>query len=102
MEKKKQRTKVIFRKFKDGDIIALFPEIATDMSPELHCLSYQHVGQHGAASIHLADRTKPCTFQEILPLWKELNDLGYYLERLHCFNAVHTEKRIAYLERVAG
>ena len=37
-------TKVVFRKFKDGVVIAVFPEVSYNY---VHLMSYQHEGQHG-------------------------------------------------------
>ncbi|PJE78347.1 hypothetical protein CI610_02722 [invertebrate metagenome] len=42
---------VIFRKFPEGDVIALFPEELADSRGNI--LSYQTVGQHGAANPEL-------------------------------------------------
>ena len=56
MQQDQHKTKVIFRKLKDGDIIALFPELPGDMNPYHTCESYMHVGQHGAASEQACDR----------------------------------------------
>lgn len=72
------KTRVIFRKFPDGDTIALFPSIPGDMNPGVTCLSYQHVGQHGAACVNLtSDYTTPATPEEYAPLLAELRSLGY-------------------------
>ena len=74
------KTKVIFRKFEEGDIIALFPELVgtNDIST---CMSYQHVGQHGAASVDLVYDTKPATPSEYKDLYDELtNMVGYDLQ----------------------
>ena len=72
-----EKTKVIFRKFKDGDIIALFPEIAGDMNPST-MMSYQHVGQHGAADC--IESTKLADPEEYEDLKKELETVGYVLK----------------------
>lgn len=70
-------TKVIFRKFKDGDVIALFPTIAGDYNPYVTCQSYQHIGQHGAASVDLVYSTKLATPDEFKALQDELVSIGY-------------------------
>lgn len=67
-------TKVVFRKFKDGDIIAVFPEISYNY---VHIMSYQHVGQHGDCVPWIASFTKPATPKEYAPLLKELKAIGY-------------------------
>ena len=43
-------TKVVFRQWrsKPHEIIALFPEVPADLDGYT-CMSYEHVGQHGAA-----------------------------------------------------
>lgn len=75
------RTVVIFRKFKPhlgGDVIALFPfEINY---PDGSCESYQHTGQHGAATYnHCMDITVPCSEVEYSSLKRELESIGYDL-----------------------
>lgn len=74
---------VIFRTFRDGgDVIALFPLEPSDNSWR-HCLSYQHVGQHGGASLDLCRvGTRPSTTTEIAPLREELERIGYKLREL--------------------
>lgn len=73
------KTRVIFRKFRDmGDIIALFPALPGDSNPRVTCLSYQHIGQHGAACVDLIGRdTLPATPDEYAPLLAELRQIGY-------------------------
>lgn len=67
---------VIFRKWKqDGSIIALFPTIAFDR--DYHCLSYEHIGQHGAADTDLSAYTVPATESEYKSLLSELKAIGY-------------------------
>lgn len=47
-----QTVKVVFRKWKDtGDVIALFPELPSDIYGWF-CDSYEHVGQHSGADYH--------------------------------------------------
>jgi len=70
-------TPVIFRKWKDGDVIALFPaELGTY---DRHtCSSYEHVGQHGAADPrHVIASTKPATAVEYWALKSELESAPY-------------------------
>lgn len=44
--------RVVFRKWRDtGSVIALFPEIPTDLQG-WYCEAYEHVGQHGGADYH--------------------------------------------------
>ena len=69
-------TKVIFRKFKEGDIIALFPELPGTNDPYT-CESYMHVGQHSSASIDIVSITKPAKPDEYADLLAELKRIGY-------------------------
>ena len=71
-----QETKVVFRKFKNGEVIALFPELKEHGG---NILSYMHVGQHGAASTAIVNDTTPATAQEFGPLFIELERIGYRL-----------------------
>ena len=69
-------TKVIFRKFKCGEVIALFPqEPATRDGWE--CMSYMHVGHHGSASPNIVYGTKPAKWHEFVELLRELQSIGY-------------------------
>jgi hypothetical protein len=73
-------TKVIFRTWRTtGEVIALFPEIPHDRHGH-HCESYMHVGQHSGASPDLSDYTRPSTPDEIAPLRRELERIGYVLD----------------------
>lgn len=68
---------VVFRKFKDKDVIALFPDVEADMSG--NCMSYQHIGQHGSAEYnYVIYKTKPATKREYKPLLNELTNLVGY------------------------
>lgn len=72
-------TKVIFRKFKNGEVVALFPqEPAT--SDGWECMSYMHVGQHGSADPMIVHDTKVANPKEYAPLVAELLSLGYRLD----------------------
>ena len=90
-------TKVIFRTFKKGgEVIALFPELAGDNQLGT-CSSYQHTGQHGAASTGLVSAfpcpTKPSTPDEIKPLKNELEKIGYNLKIVSKFSRSDFEAR---------
>ena len=69
-------TKVIFRQWPNGDVIALFPDIDAG-----HGLisSYEHIGQHdGADYHHVVRQTRPATqFQDLA---SELSAIGYNLK----------------------
>ncbi len=71
--------RVIFRKFNDGDIIALFPDLVGDINNR-YCLSYQHMGQHGSAAPELVYVTKLATEDEYRELKEELERIGYKLK----------------------
>ena len=62
-------TKVVFLKFIEGDIIAMFPSIVETIG----CDSYQHHGQHSPASLELLEELTPATEQEYQSLKKELD-----------------------------
>lgn len=68
-------TKTIFRKFKNGEIIALFPEIPGN---RYEVLSYMSLGQHaGADYTGVIKVTTPATPEEYAPLLQELKAIGY-------------------------
>lgn len=63
-------TIVVFRKWPAGDILALFPTLDEGRG---HCLSYAHIGQHGAADYHGCIRvTQPATEEEYAQLLEEI------------------------------
>ena len=64
----KRLQRVKFRKFKEGDVIAIFLDWECPMS-------YQHHGQHGACSKNLRlRRATPAEYQDLL---EELVKIGY-------------------------
>ena len=68
--------KVVFRKFKDDAIIALFPDEIADTTGGI--MSYMRVGQHGAASPDLIEELAYATPNEYEALLSELsNHVGY-------------------------
>lgn len=79
---KAKRTRVIFRVWKDtGEVIALFPDLLADHYG--HITSYQHIGQHSAATYSVViGHTTPATPEQYADLLKELTDLVGY-ENLH-------------------
>lgn len=68
---------VLFRKFEDGDVVALFPTETWAPDVTNTITSYQHVGQHGGASIRLLYTLEPATPEEYAPLLRELESIGY-------------------------
>lgn len=77
-----KRDIVVFRQWRErdgGDIIALFPLIKTN--PQGLILSYQHVGQHGAANYqHVIGRTVQPYTVGVEALKRELTGIGYNLD----------------------
>ena len=74
---KEHKTKVVFRKYKDGEILALFPELSEGGAG---VESYIHVGQHGGADYSgCIRRTVPATPEEYKDLAEELESIGYNL-----------------------
>lgn len=89
-----EETKVIFR-FWLGEVIALFPEIVADQSP-YYCLSYQHIGQHGACCpVPIVAHSRPATKKEWRPLYDELTRIGYKLRIMKRLRRKYLETRIA-------
>lgn len=81
----KKVTKVIFRVFtgematEGNNLIALFPDEVADMQGNI--TSYQHVGQHGAASIkHCLKNSRAALPHEYKALASELRQIGYKLD----------------------
>ena len=78
MERDKHQTEVVFRIDKEGIVFAMFPhEVATLQG---HVTSYEHIGQHSSADYKGCIRTtKKATPEQALPLYEELERLGYNL-----------------------
>jgi hypothetical protein len=87
------KTKVVF-KIMGGVVIALFPELAGDNNPYKTCLSYETIGQHGAASTSLSS-LKAATSLQYASLKVELEQLGYDLEIVKKFSRKMLQSRIA-------
>lgn len=68
-------TVVVFRKWPEGGVIALFPE---ELWNGVSCSSFEHVGQHGAADYGgVIRRTTPATPEEYAELKWELESAPY-------------------------
>lgn len=78
MQKDKEATTVIFRRFKDGEVIALFPYQIEDHKGNV--LSYMHTGQHSAASLDIIQYTVLAQPSEYADIQKELEGIGYLLD----------------------
>jgi hypothetical protein len=69
-------TPVVFRKYGDGEIIAIFPSLPGGRFGE--CQSYLHIGQHGSADYgHVIRTTSPAGLNEYADLRAELVQVGY-------------------------
>ena len=84
------KTKVIFRKFEDGEVIAIFPEDIGNNDYINTCSSYMRVGQHGACNISLIDELERAKSSEYGDIFDELESIGYklficeeYTEEMH-------------------
>jgi len=77
----KEHEPVVFRVWnKGGEVLALFPRIPADVHG-LFCLSYERVGEHGAASVPVViPRTRPAHESEYADLLRYLQEKrGYRL-----------------------
>lgn len=75
-------TVVIFRKWNNGQVIALFPMEPVTYNPA-YCESFEHIGQHGAADPHgIVLRTTAASPDEYAAVKRELESApyGYQLE----------------------
>ena len=81
MKNKEQITVVVFRKrpkSEGGGILALFPYENHDGAGR-YCVSYEHVGQHGAADYRgCIRRTKAAKPEEYADLKRELEGYHYF------------------------
>jgi hypothetical protein len=102
MEKDTNKTKVIFRFWKESkSVIAIFPEHLGDS--DLHtCSSYQHVGQHSACNPQMiVERSRPAKPEEYADLKAELEGpIGYNLEVILRYRYSHLNARRCELKRV--
>jgi hypothetical protein len=72
-------TAVMFRKFRDGEIIALFPYLPAEVGEPGKCTSFVHMGQHGAAHpAYVIGTTKPANPGEYAALRRELESAPYH------------------------
>jgi hypothetical protein len=85
---------VVFRKWRDtGTIIALFPELPSDINGWF-CDAYEQVGQHGGADYHgVIQHTTPASAEVCAGLAKELTGIGYNLKPIKRASPRHHERR---------
>jgi hypothetical protein len=95
------KTKVIFRKFKDdGQIIAIFPEELGTYSPYTSS-SYMSIGQHSSCDpVSLISVTKLAKKSEYKDLARELTNLGYNLQIITRYRHSFLEVRRKELNRI--
>lgn len=94
---KTQHTLVIFRRWRNtGDIIALFPELPSDLEGRF-CDAYEHVGQHGGADYYgVVQATRPVTDEDANDLIAELTRIGYRLKPIkRASQRIHKSRRAA-------
>lgn len=90
---------VIFRRWPDGSIIALFPSIPSDQSG-IFCDSYERLGGHsGAAYEGVISRTTPASPKEYDALRRELESEPYNYQ-LKVYQRRTSEHLDAYLARL--
>jgi hypothetical protein len=95
-----EKTVVIFRKFRDGDVIAIFPTLP-GTNDESTCTNYMHMGQHGTCDpIGLTQTTKPATLEEYRELERELRGIGYNLDIIQRQRSAHRNTRRREIGRV--
>lgn len=69
----KDKIEMIFRKTKDGDIVAFIPYCYKVYFGDIMC--YQHIGQHSEASIGFYQETKLAEKEEYKELLEELKQV---------------------------
>lgn len=78
-----EKTLVIFRRWRKNpkSVIAIFPYELGDSSPYT-CMSFEHVGQHGACDPAIVHDTRSCNESEedVKELIAELQSRGYILK----------------------
>lgn len=74
LKKEGKPLKVVFRKYPEGDVIALFCHSAGDCNPG-NVMCYQHVGQHGEASRGIGRDLALATPAEFNDLMNELRGI---------------------------
>ena len=84
---------VVFRRWQNGDVIALFPELPSDLYGD-YCGAYEHVGQHGGADYFgVIQKTTPCSSEQSADLATELRRIGYRLRPIRRASRVHHDRR---------
>lgn len=77
---KKENLQVVFRKFNNGEVIALFPQIRFGC-PHYKIMSYMHIGQHGEVDHHaVIQQTKLANEEDYTSLLKEIKSIYHDYE----------------------
>ena len=86
-----KKVNVAFRKFEDGEVIAIFPNIypvAKDSKAEV--MSYMHVGQHGMCMECLVNELEKASKVVLFPTYKraqkEAKKLNKRMENFYSMN----------------
>ena len=69
----KQELKVVFRKFENDEVIALFLQFTNKNNYKIE--SYMHIGQHSECDPLIVHDTKLATENEYEPLLKEIESI---------------------------
>lgn len=78
MSNSNEITAVMFRKERNGDILAVFPYESWKCNYDVLC--YAHLGQHAACRWeYVTSNTKPAKPEEYKSLYDELVSIGYQL-----------------------
>ena len=82
---------MVFRKWSNGDILALMPEIPADNYGYM-CQSYEIVGEHGGADYTgCISQTKPATKAEYKDCYTALKRRGYNIRVVKRASSRHHE-----------
>ena len=93
--------KVIFRIDRNGDVIALFPELPGTTDYYRDCLCYSHLEQHGAATLdYVWKNTRPAEPEEYEALKAELESIRYDLWIGRRMTYIDLCKRRSFVEQI--
>lgn len=91
MTVKQGSTNVVFRVHKDGDVVALFPNVEYRWPL---CACYAHIGQHSGADYeHVIAQTKPATPEQYAALQRELESAPFEYVLNVCTRKPSQERR---------
>jgi hypothetical protein len=92
-ENNSDTTEMIFRKYEDGEIIALFPKVIENRAKNL-VKAYVHNGQHVQADLRgTIESTVPATEEEYADLFSELKSIGYKIKVLGLNENLNSSKK---------